>query len=159
MTNHTRTNRAIAQWQGAARARGFTLIELMVVVAIVAILASIAFASYEYAVTKSRRSAAAACLQERAQFMERFYTTNMSYVSRAPPNAAPVLPQCDAELQPFYSVAYAVTPTAAAPTAYTLSATPLASQLTNDTLCGTLTLTHQGVRGEGGTATTAEECW
>jgi len=157
MTDHASTKRAIAQWRGGAHARGFTLIELMVVVAIVAILASIAFASYEYAVTKSRRSAAAGCLQERAQFMERFYTTNMSYVS--PLGAAPALPQCDAELQPFYNVTFAVAPTAATPNAYTLQAAPLASQLANDTLCGTLTLTHQGVRGEGGSAATADACW
>ena len=71
--------------------QGFTLIELMVVVAIVAILATIAVASYEYAVTKSRRSAAANCLQERAQFMERYYTTNLTYVGAPSPPA-----QCDA---------------------------------------------------------------
>ncbi len=135
-----------------SRAAGFTLIELVVVVAIVAILATIAFASYEFAVTKTRRSAAANCLQERAQFMERFYTTNMSY------NGA-VLAQCETDLQPFYTIDFAVAPTALAPNAYTLRATPLASQLANVTLCGTLTLTHQGVRGESGTAATADECW
>ena len=106
-------------------ARGFTLIELMVTVGIVAILATLAYASYDSFVVRSRRAAAAACLQERAQFMERFYTTNLSYFDAAA-NAAPVLAQCDAELQPHYQIGYQVTPTAAAPRVYTLRAVPKA---------------------------------
>lgn len=47
---------------------GFTLIELMIVVAIVAILASVAYASYDFAMIKGRRSAAAGCALEGAQF-------------------------------------------------------------------------------------------
>lgn len=84
--------------------------------------------------------------------MERYYTTRMSYFVAATP---PVLSQCQ-DLGPFYTVDFAAGPT---PTAYTLRAIPLASQLANDTLCGTLSLTQQGVRGESGTAATADLCW
>ena len=132
--------------------QGFTLIELMVVVAIVAILATVAMASYQFAVTKSRRAAATTCLQERAQFMERWYTTNLTYVGAANPPA-----QCDGNISPqHYVVSFTAAPTA---NAYTLVATPQPGQAANDTLCGVLTLTAQGVRSEAGTAATADECW
>lgn len=136
-------------------AKGFTLIELVVTIAIVAILATIAYASYESFVTKSRRAAAATCLQERAQFMERFYTTNMSYLDRAT-NLAPPVAQCDAEISGFYQVGYQGATTAMA---YVLQAVPQGAQATNDTLCGTLTVNQQGARGESGTAASADECW
>lgn len=132
--------------------KGFTLIELMIVVAIVAILATVAVASYQFAVTKSRRAAAATCLQERAQFMERWYTTNLTYVGAANPPA-----QCDGNISPqHYAVTFAAAPTA---NAYTLLATPQNGQATNDTLCGVLSLTAQGIRGEAGSAAAVDECW
>src|SRR3546814_1244043 len=87
---------------GRKSASGFTLLELMITVAVVAILATIAYASYQDQIIKSRRAAGATCLQERAQFMERFYTTNLSYLSSA--GAAPNIGQCDNEVSPFYQV-------------------------------------------------------
>ncbi len=128
---------------------GFTLIELLVTVAILGILATIAYASYQSSVTKSRRSAATSCLQERAQFMERWYTTNMTYVG------APAT-QCDADVARFYTVAFDGALTARS---FKLQATPLGSQLANDTLCGTLKVNQQGIREEGGTAASADLCW
>ena len=61
--------------------KGMTLIEIMIVVAIVGILASIAYPSYQNYVLRSHRSAATSCLLELAQFMERNYTQNMRYDS------------------------------------------------------------------------------
>lgn len=131
---------------------GFTLIELMIVVAIVAILAAVATASYTHFVTKSRRAAAATCLQERAQFMERYYTTNLSYEGAANPPA-----QCDGGLSPtHYVVSFSADPTA---TAYTLLATPQGGQAARDGKCGTLSLDAQGTRGKSGSAATINECW
>ncbi len=60
-------------------ARGFTLIELMIVVAVIAILAAIAYPSYQDSVRKSRRADAKAALLDLAQFMERNYTTANRY--------------------------------------------------------------------------------
>lgn len=59
--------------------RGFTLIELMIVVSVIAVLASIGYPSYTEYVAKSRRTAMTASLQQGQQWMERFYTENFSY--------------------------------------------------------------------------------
>lgn len=133
------------------KAGGFTLIEVMIVVAIVAILAALAYASYQNQITKSRRSAGAGCLQERAQYMERYYTTYLSYAS----TPAPSIQACDTEVAPHYTVSLVSSDTKN----FELQAVPQGGQATNDTLCGTLTINAQGVRGENGTATDAKECW
>ena len=132
------------------RQAGFTLIELMIVVAIVAILATIAYASYSGQVMRSQRAAAASCLQQAAQYMERYYTTNLSYVGATAPT-------CDAEVLAHYSApAFVGTPGAKS---YTLEIAPTGGQAARDTLCGKLNINQQGVRGEGGTAAAATECW
>lgn len=60
--------------------RGFTLIELMIVVAVIGILASIGYPSYAEYVAKSRRATMTTALLQGQQFMERFYTENFSYL-------------------------------------------------------------------------------
>lgn len=131
------------------RYSGFTLIELMITVAIVAILATIAYASYSFAVIKGRRSTAAGCLQERAQYMERYYTTNLTYLD------APQPAQCDS-VSNFYTLAFVEQPTA---TAFEISATPQGGQASGDTKCGTLTINQRGERTASGTASDSSECW
>lgn len=125
---------------------GFTLIELMVVVAVIAILAAIAYPSYLEYVIKSRRTAAAACVQQHAQVMERYFTTNLTYVG------APG-PVCDGGVPAFYTVGFSG---ALAARAYTIQAVPTGSQ--RDPRCGTLTLNAQGTRTISGTGTIAS-CW
>lgn len=132
------------------RSSGFTLLELMIVIAIIAVLASIAYASYQRNIVETRRKAATACLQEGAQFMERWYTTRLTYVGGSP------APACETDLARFYSFP---APTVATGTAYTLTAVPLNQQLARDTLCGTLSLNQTGARTESGTATNISECW
>ena len=77
------------------RGAGFTLTELMITVAIVGILASIAYPSYQDSVRKSRRGDAKAALMENAGFMERYYSTNFRYTATAGTAGCPALPvQC-----------------------------------------------------------------
>jgi type IV pilus assembly protein PilE len=130
---------------------GFTLIELMITVAIIAILAAIAMASYNWAMIKGRRAAAVSCLQQDAQFMERYYTTNMTYNKNS---SVPAPALCDGVSATFYAIAFDGTPDA---TTFKIKATPTSKQ--NDTLCGALTINQQGVRTESGTATSATQCW
>lgn len=137
---------------GRRQAAGFTLIELMVTVVIIAVLAAIAFASYERFTTESRRKAATACLMEGAQFMERWYTTRLTYVG-GNPNLT-----CQNELAIAYNFPDTTAATATA-TTYTLTAVPVNRQATKDTLCATLGINQAGTKTETGTAGSANECW
>lgn len=133
------------------RAQGFTLIELMIVVAIIAILAAIAYGAYSNYVTSSRRAAAAACLSEAAQFMERYYTTNQTYEGAALPALT-----CTGELARFYTFAITAGSTA---TTFAVTAAPIGQQSARDNAkCGTLGLTHTGTRSATGTQG-ANGCW
>ena len=129
------------------RSAGFSLMELMIVVAIIGILAAIAIASYDWAMVKGRRAAAEGCLQEHARYMERYYTTNLTYVDAA----APVCTQD--KLNTFYTVGFNGTPDAST---YIVEAVPTAAQ--HDARCGTLSIDNKGVKGETGTGTVAD-CW
>lgn len=128
---------------------GFTLIELMIVVAIVAILAAVAYPSYNEHIIKTRRKAGASCLAEAAQFMERYYTTQLTYVGADPALA------CETDIAGNYTIAAG----ALTATAYTLSATPVGAQATKDTACGTLGVNQAGIRTKTGSASTVTECW
>lgn len=129
------------------RRAGFTLIELMIVVAIIAILAAIALPAYTSYITKTKRVAAEGCLSEHANYMERYYTTNLSYKGAALPGLDCASPQrTGADYQ--YAVASAST------AAYSVTAAPINAQLTRDTKCGTLSLNQAGARGPSTTG-----CW
>ena len=136
--------------RGGASAAGFTLIELVITIAVVGILMAIAIESYEFAMVKTRRGAAQSCLTEAAQFMERVYTTTMSYESVT---AFPALAcKSDASLTPHYSFP---DPTVTAST-FTLTAIPQGRQATADTQCGTMTINE---RGRKTASITTGTCW
>ncbi|XQA67503.1 type IV pilin protein [Xanthomonas sacchari] len=129
------------------RQHGFTLIELMIVVAIVGVLAGIAYSSYQSHIVKARRAAAAVCLQQGAQFIERYYTTKLTYIDVPKP-------QCGTDVQ-FYSVDFAAPPTA---NTFTLTATPTGPQLAKDTQCGSLSIDQKGARTSS-TGAVEGTCW
>ncbi|SFF66072.1 type IV pilus assembly protein PilE [Fontimonas thermophila] len=144
--------------QTARHRKGFSLIELMIVVAVIGILAAIAYPSYTNSVTKSKRRAAQACLAEFATFMERYYTTNLRYVDAS--NNPPVLPALDCASAQNAGADYTFGFAAGSPTAttYTLQAAPRGRQATRDAQCGTLTLNHTGTRGVTGSGGVSQ-CW
>lgn len=131
--------------------RGFTLIELVIVVAVIAILAAIALPSYQDSVRKSRRGQAKADMLEIVQMLERAYTTDRTYARYNP------LPSPFDQSPHEGDARYAIAISNVTATTYTLTATPQGSQA-NDTRCGTLTIDHMGVKGESGSGTIAD-CW
>lgn len=142
----------------ALRTAGFTLIEVMIVVAIVGILAGVAYPSYVEHVVKSRRATAAACLHDHAQFMERFNALNLRYDRDAAGNAV-ALPAltCAGDLNSGHTH-YSFTLTNVAATTYTINAVPQGSQASKDVKCGTLSLNQAGVRAHSGSGSD-RDCW
>jgi type IV pilus assembly protein PilE len=139
--------------------RGFTLLELMIVVAIVAILSAIAYPSYSKYVVRTRRTAAAGCLSEYANYMERYYTTNLRYDQDIATGAVNPFPPLDCNTQTSAYYQYDDSPGTLSRTAYTVEAVPINTQLAADTQCGTLTLDQTGARNiKNGTGTIAQ-CW
>lgn len=139
------------------RLRGFTLIELMIVVAIAAVLASVAYPSYVRHIQKTRRVMAQGCLMELGQWMERYYTEKLAtgYKDATLPSL-----QCRSELELNQLYTFTFASGQPTPTTYTLNATASGAQL-GDSNCRTLTLTHTGAKsatnasGADSTAT----CW
>lgn len=128
---------------------GFSLIELMIAIAIVAIIGAIAFPSYTSYVTSARRADGQTALLDLANRMERYFTMNNSYVGASLTTVGANANSPEG----FYRLS--ITNTAA--TSYTIQAAPQAAQA-SDTTCGSLTLNELGQKGETGSGS-AQECW
>ncbi|MCB1663918.1 MAG: prepilin-type N-terminal cleavage/methylation domain-containing protein [Pseudomonadales bacterium] len=139
--------------------KGFTLIEVMIVLAIIAILAAIAFPSYQESVRKSRRSDAQALLLNFAQAQERHFTQNLQYATTIKGTASNTnLGWSSTNSSEGY---YELDLINSNFTATTFSAVvkPVAGGVqAGDAKCTAISITNTGVKGKSGTGT-LEDCW
>jgi type IV pilus assembly protein PilE len=130
--------------------RGFTLIELMIVVAIAGILAAVAYPSFMDQVRKARRSDAIDVVSRVQQAQERWRADNPAYATLAALGIAAASPSG------YYTIASTPGANAAAVNSYTVTATAVAGKSqANDAGCATLTLTVAG----GTPSYTPATCW
>jgi type IV pilus assembly protein PilE len=132
-----------------AAAAGFTLIEMMIVVALIAILAAIVLPSYQDSVRKARRMDARGALTNIAQLMERYNTEKNTYLNATLGSAATDLYPAVSENQ-HYTLALS----GLGASTFTITATPAGGQASDP--CGTYTLNQAGTRGA---ALSVDQCW
>ena len=139
----------------------FTLIELMIVVAIIGLIAAFAYPSYLENIRNSRRADCSGALVSMGSAMERFFTVNSTYRGAAAAGADTGTPAVFSATCPIDGGAatYNLTIQAATDSTYTLQAAPTGPQ-TGDK-CGSFTLTSTGVKGVVGAAAgeTWQRCW
>ena len=124
--------------------RGFTLIEIMIVIAIIGIIITIGYPSLTEYMKKGRRADAAGLLTEQAQILERFYSKSNLYTGATGLSTG----------NDFYTI----TPTIADQT-FTLTAIrkPGSSMATDK--CGDFTISNTGARGLVNNTATVKDCW
>ena len=132
--------------------RGFTLIELMIVVAVVGILAGVAYPAYQESGRRAKRSDGRGALLDAVTRLERFYSDNNQYTNNwgAAPAGANIASTSE---KGHYTLTIGAL--GANNQTYTLTATPVGFA---DSKCGNFTLTNAGVQGKSGTDT-VEYCW
>jgi type IV pilus assembly protein PilE len=144
---------------GRPTAAGFTLVELMITVAIATLLLVVAVPSYQAQVQKSRRTDARSALLDLAGREERWFSSNNAYTN-VPANLGYV------SITPvgsgYYNVAIVVVaanPANVPPTqaGYTITATPIGIQA-QDTICASFTVDQTGTQTSTGTGT-LKTCW
>ena len=150
-----------------ARAGGFTLIEIMVTVAIVGVLAAIALPSYAGYIARARRADARTQLVQASQFMQRFYAANDSYANDRAGN--PVsgqvpggLKQSPADGRKLYDLVIPAETLSAL--GFEIRMVPVADGLMASDSCGTFILNSTGVRsvavsGTSETGALRDSCW
>ncbi|HEX8596398.1 MAG TPA: type IV pilin protein [Pseudomonas sp.] len=137
-------------------ARGFTLIELMIVVAIVGILAAIAYPSYTEYVKRTHRAEIASLLSEQTQALERHYSRTGQYTDVAASGGTAAVTLTLSAGNAYYII----TPVRAAQT-FTLTAAPAATSVMKGDKCGSFVITNTGERSLSGNASsvTSKDCW
>lgn len=132
------------------RSAGFTLIELMIVVAVIGILVAIAVPTYQDSVRKSRRGQAQADLAEAAQAMERYYTVNGKYTGKTLKEIAGFDQSPRSTGTAYYSLSLQ-----ADTRSYTVTATPASGSDQSQDKCGTMSVDATGKK----TAKSSDYCW
>ena len=138
---------------------GFTLIELIIVVAIIGILSAVAYPSYTEYIMRGHRADARAGLLQAQMWLERAATATGVYPTNA--NPALVLPAALSWANDD-SKRYTISLGASTATSYTLTAAPKTGSAQAYDKCGTLTLTNTGTQGASlptGSSMSAAECW
>ena len=141
--------------------RAFTLIELMVVVAIVAIVMAIAFPSYERYVVTGKRAVAQNALLQVADRQQQFFMDNKSFAANLTnlgfaANPWVVGDDGASTIAGDVDAVYSVTLTNVTQTTWTATAAPLHGQLSRDTNCGSLSITQAGTKASSGGG---DNCW
>jgi len=141
--------------------RGMTLLEILVVVAIIAITASIGYPSYMGYITRANRTAAKSVLLQIADRQEQFFANSKRYTANLtdlgyPANGFMINDQGATTADGADDRVYAIRLTNATPFTYTANAVPQLRQAGHDAQCQTLTLTHTGVRAQSGPSA---DCW
>lgn len=135
------------------RNKGFTLIELMITVAVIGILAAIAYPSFAAYIIRSNRAAAESFLLEVSSRQQRYLLDARSYAAN--------LNTLQLSTPPEVSKNYTITTapkTVTTPPGFTATATPTGSQATRDSECGTLTIDEAGTKTASGAKGVAG-CW
>ncbi|WP_346469149.1 type IV pilin protein [Pseudoalteromonas phenolica] len=130
--------------------KGFTLLEMLIVVAIAGILASVAYPQYTEYVIRAARSDAMVLLLDAANKQEQYYADNRSYAGDLSLINIPSTSE-----NGYFNITVEVPD---AGTSFTLTATAAAGAVAGDTACTTFTITDTGIKGSTGTSE-PDDCW
>ena len=144
---------------GPHKQKGVNLIELLIVVVIIGIIASVGYPSYTNQVQQTRRADCSGALASLSGAMERHFTVTGSYLGAGAPNTGTptVFPgTCPVDGQ---TPTYNLTIGAVTVSTYTVQAAPIGPQA--DDKCGTLSLSNTGLKGVAGAdaGVTWQDCW
>ena len=145
----------------ASKQKGVTLLELMVVVVIIGIIASIAYPSYTQFIVKSKRTAGSAVLLQVADRQQQFFMDNKQYATKFSSlgyGSDEIMINDDGTIVAAGDSrrTYKIALSGATATSYTVEAIPQLAQASKDTDCGTMTLTSAGAKGQSGSG---DNCW